>query len=135
MWMCCIFLDLTKDVTQWTRNQTSVCISFGNTSDSKGLTWTCLTISKNSSIIALKCTFDYIFCNLLENSLLSSKHVENAIKLKPIEFISYLLVSKTIFDKIKLNFTFFLVKSELFIRLLRWLNSNKHFDTFVLGHY
>lgn len=51
---------LIKDVRNGTGDDTAICITFGSTRDSIGLTGTCLTIGENGPVVALETGFYYL---------------------------------------------------------------------------
>ena len=73
---------LIENVTERSRNQSSIVIAPRTSSHRESLTTTCLSIRKDGSIESLQSRIHYIFRNFIKYFLLFSIHIKNLIELK-----------------------------------------------------
>ena len=79
-----VLIDLSKDVREGSRYDTSVSVPLSTTCDCEGFTGSSLSVRKDGAIISLEATFDYIFGHFVENWFLTSKHIQNTVELEPV---------------------------------------------------
>ena len=108
---CIVFLDLAEYIAQCARNNTSISVSFGATSNCKSLTRASLTIRENCSIITFKASVNYIFCDVVKDLLLFGKHVENTIVDEVVVIITNFVVAQAISLEVELNLTTLICKT------------------------
>ena len=70
--MCCLLLDLSKNIAETSRDDTPVGVSLSTSSHGEGFSGTCLAVSENCAVVSLKTRFDDIFCDFIKNWFLTS---------------------------------------------------------------
>ena len=86
-----VFLDLSEDVAQGSRDDASVCVALSTSCDCERFSRPCLSVCKNGPIVAIKRTIHYILRNIVKDSFLPRKHVHDPVKLESIELLPRLL--------------------------------------------
>ena len=102
-----------KNVRQRARNNTAISVSLGASGDCEGLSGASLTVGEYCTIVALQTAIYHVFGNLVENSLLLCKHIENSIELEHEGLLPDFIVLKPIFPQAKLNLVLVAVQLEL----------------------
>ena len=75
-----VFLNSFKNIPQSSRNDPSLLILFFSSSDCVRLSWSCLAIRKNSSIISFKCLINYFLCHSFKYSFLTCVSIKDCIE-------------------------------------------------------
>ena len=101
-----------EDVAECARYDTPVCIPFSTARYRECLTGSRLSIRKDRAIVALNAVIDDVPCHCFEDRLLLSQHVKNAVILELVIVIFDFIIAEALPLEIKLNFTFFRLKTQ-----------------------
>ena len=86
--------DLVENVGDRPGYDTTVRIALSPTRDRESLTRARLAICKDGPIVALEATFNHVFCNGVEYSLLLGEHVEHPIKDEVVDVVLHIHVAR-----------------------------------------